>query len=127
MPKKKKELSLKDVIHPIEFHYQRSIPDMVLDWTNELVHYLQCSYDRQLGGNPGRYKFEVETGRKYHKIVAKGQGVHAFIDKKTGQVYKPASHKSPAKHVRYDLRSLKERTRCYNNADWAGSYLYLRG
>ena len=69
MPKKKKELSIKDVIHPIELHYQRSIPDMVLDWTNELVHYLQCSYDRQLGGNPGRYKFEVETGRKYHKIV----------------------------------------------------------
>ena len=118
MPKKKKELSIKDVIHPIELHYQRSIPDMVLDWTNELVHYLQCSYDRQLVVNPGRYKFEVETGRKYHKIVAKGQGVHAFIDKNTGQVYKPAS---------YNLRSLKERTRCYNNADWAGSYLYLRG
>ena len=31
------KLSVKDVIHPIELHYQRSIPEMVLDWTEELV------------------------------------------------------------------------------------------
>ena len=31
------------------------------------------------------------------------RSVHAFIDKKTGEVYKPASFKAPAKHVRYNL------------------------
>ncbi len=36
---------------------------------------------------------------------AAGQrSAHAFVDKKTGEVYKSASWKSPAKGVRYDLR-----------------------
>ena len=48
------------------------------------------------------------SGRKYHKIVASdlqtngerwSQGVHAFVDKNTGEVYKPASLKSPAQYV----------------------------
>ena len=30
--------------------------------------------------------------------------VHAFVDKNTGEVFKPASYNAPAKHVRYDLR-----------------------
>ena len=59
--------------------------------------------------------------------ICHGNGVHAFVDRKTGEVYKPASYKAPAKHVRYDLRIIKEREACLNNADWAGSYLYLRG
>ena len=54
--------------------------------------------------------------------------VHAFVDKKTGQVYKPASWQAPAKHVRYDLRIIKEREFLFNsnNTGWAGGYLYLR-
>jgi len=52
--------------------------------------------------------------------------VHAFIDKNTGDVYKPASWKSPAKHVRYNLLDPKSREYCYKVADWVGSYLYLR-
>ena len=53
-------------------------------------------------------------------------GVHAFVDKKTGEVYKPASWKSPAKHVRYDMRIITEREYIFNNCDWAGGYLYMR-
>ena len=45
MPTKK--VKMEDVIHPIELHYQRSIPQMVLDWTEELVTRLQKDYDRQ--------------------------------------------------------------------------------
>ena len=54
--------------------------------------------------------------------------VHAFVDKKTGQVYKPASWYAPAKHVRFDLRIIKEREFLFNsnNTGWAGGYLYLR-
>ena len=123
--KVKKKLTVKDVVHPVELNYQRSIPEMVLDWTKELVTRLQEDYDAN--STSGRYKFEIQTGRKYHKIVAKNQGVHAFVNKTTGEVYKPASYKAPAKHVRYDLRRIKQRHECFNNADWCGSYLYLRG
>ena len=120
-----KEVSVEEILHPIELHYQRSIPEMVLDWTKELVTRLQEDYDTN--STSGRYKFEIQTGRKYHKINVKNGGVHAFIDKNTGEVYKPASYKAPAKHVRYDLRRIKQRRECFMNADWAGSYLYLRG
>ena len=120
------KLSVKDVIHPVELNYQKSIPEMVLDWTEELVRYLQDDYDSEPYDNGGRYKFTIQTGRKYHKIHD-GNGVHAFVDKNTGQVYKPASYKAPAKGVRYDLRSIKSRHECYSNADWSGGYLYIRG
>ena len=120
-----KEVSVKEILHPIEELYQRSIPEMVLDWTKELVTRLQEDYDTN--STSGRYKFEIQTGRKYHKINVKNGGVHAFIDKNTGEVYKPASYKAPAKHVRYDLRRIKQRRECFANADWSGGYLYLRG
>ena len=72
------------------------------------------------------YDFVLEEGRKYHKIVMVNnqRSVHAFIDKKTGEVYKAASWKSPAKHVRFDLRIIKQREWLFENADWAGGYLY---
>ena len=120
------KLSVKDVIHPVELQYQKSIPEMVLDWTEELVRYLQDDYDSESHDPGGRYKFTIQPGRKYHKIHH-GNGVHAFVDKQTGEVFKPASYKAPAKHVRYDLRRIKQRHECFNNADWAGSYLYIRG
>ena len=87
--------------------------------------------------------FKVYSGKRYYKIVQQefetwekskyyGQyrdgSVHAFVDKKTGQVYKPASWQAPAKHVRFDLRIIKEREFLFNsnNTGWAGGYLYLR-
>ena len=120
-----KELSVEEILHPVELQYQRSIPEMVLDWTKELVTRLQADYDSK-HSKSGRYTFEIQTGRKYHKIVAKNQCVHAFVNKTTGEVFKPASYKAPAKHVRYDLRRIKQRRECFSNADWAGGYLYLR-
>ena len=84
--------------------------------------------------------FKIKTGKKFYKIVQmnfdtfqnrneyRECSVHAFVDKKTGQVYKPASWQAPAKHVRYDLRIIKEREFLFNsnNTGWAGGYLYLR-
>jgi hypothetical protein len=81
------------------------------------------------------YSYVIESGRKYHKIVMvidNGPGrhisrsVHAFVDKKTGEIYKSASFKSPAKGVRYDLRLIKDREFLLEKADWSGSYLYAR-
>ena len=80
------------------------------------------------------YKFVIETGRKYHKIIMEvpnhnrpaSRSVHAFVDKKTGDLYKPASFKAPAKHVRFNLCIISDREWLYENADWAGGYLYIR-
>jgi hypothetical protein len=75
------------------------------------------------------YNFTIEFGRKYHKIVMNDgtqRSCHAFVDKKTGQIYKSSSWKSPAKGVRFDLRLIKDREWLLENADWAGGYLYLR-
>ena len=68
----------------------------------------------------------MELGRKYWK-VHDGNGVHAFVDRNNGNVFKPASYKSPAKGVRYNLLDEDSRSLCLLNADWAGSYLYSRG
>ena len=81
---------------------------------------------------PDGYDYIIESGSKYHKIimvddsVRKNRSVHAFVDKKTGEVYKSASWKSPAKGVRYDLRLIEEREWLLENADWAGGYLYAK-
>ena len=73
------------------------------------------------------YNFYPETGRKYHKIIMDADGsrsVHAFVDKKTGEVYKAASFKGPAKHVRFNLCIISDREWLLEHADWAGAYLY---
>ena len=79
------------------------------------------------------FSFEVDSsGRKYHKIWEVdnrhygGRSCHAFINKKTGEVFKPASYKAPAKIVRYNLNIISSREECFSRADWAGGYLYLR-
>ena len=81
------------------------------------------------------YEFIIESGRKYHKIImvidngpncSPSRSVHAFVDKKTGEMYKSASWKSPAKGVRYDLRIIEQREWLLQNADWASSYLYAK-
>jgi len=86
----------------------------------------------ELGGRPApEYKFYIqEGGRKYHKIVMEyengSKSVHAFIDKKTGDVYKAASFKAPAKGVRFNLCIMSDREWLMEHADWAGGYLYIR-
>ena len=81
------------------------------------------------------YDFIIESGRKYHKVImvidngagcSPSRSVHCFIDKKTVEIYKSASWKSPAKGVRYDLRIIEQREWLLQNADWASSYLYAR-
>ena len=79
---------------------------------------------------PDGYDYIFESGRKYHKVImidsAGGRSVHAFVDRKTGEIYKSSSWKSPAKGVRYDLRSIEQREWLFEKADWAGGYLYAK-
>ena len=77
------------------------------------------------------YGFELDSsGRKYHKVFmyinGRRDSIHAFIDKKTGSVYKPASVKAPAKGERYNVLIINSREQMFERCDWAGSYLYAK-
>ena len=102
----------------------------VRKYTLMLCDCLMEDFKRRNNGRDSGYKFYIESGRKYHKLImeteAGSRSVHAFVDKKTGEVYKAASFKAPAKIVRYNLLSIKSREECFERADWAGGYLYIR-
>ena len=106
----------------------------------ELSKYAQDQLDAMDNGTANLMKFRIQKGKKYYKIITqefdtfrdrneyRDGGVHAFVDKKTGEVYKPASWKSPAKYVRYDLRIIEDRAKLHDPTftGWAGGYLYLK-
>ena len=83
-------------------------------------------------------KFRYYEGKKYLKVVReeyderndrwRDTTVHAFINRATGEVYKPASWKAPAKHVRLNLSNDLDRQNLHdpNFVGWAGGYLYMR-
>ena len=88
---------------------------------------LQQSHQRS-HPNGRNYSYALISGRKYHKVMqcvdGQTESVHAFIDRKTGEVYKAASYKAPAKGVRFNLLIIEEREFVLANCDWAGGYLY---
>ena len=110
----------------------------------ENTKYYQERIDEINNGTANLYKFVYKTGKKFHKVYFleyqdandyynrkagyTAGSVHCFIDKNTGEVYKPASWKAPAKHVRFDLRLIQDREFLFNpnNISWAGSHLYMR-
>jgi len=69
----------------------------------------------------------AEYGRKYIKVMqhtaaSSGRSVWMFIDRESGECFKPASWKSPAKGVRYLITQLVENPHI---CDPYGSFLYL--
>ena len=118
-------------------YHLRSMKRMNAESASE---YTRKEIEATENGTANLMRFRMEFGRKYIKIIQqdydtfrdrneyKDGGVHAFINRKTGEVYKPASWKSPANHVRYDLRLIKDREYVLNpqNCGWAGGYLYMR-
>ena len=105
-----------------------SITARVEMWAMDLVDALEADYNKSYPNSSDPVKFETKIGRKYIKINQNHGGVHAFIDKNTGEVYKPASWRAPAKHVRYDMRIINQREFLHDSANtgWAGGYLYMR-
>ena len=123
--------------------YKRNI-----DHPTEVSKSYTSYYEEQLqkieDGTENLYKFTFKTGKKFHKVYFlqyeeaseyynrpagyRAGSVHCFIDKQTGEVYKPASWKAPAKHVRFDLRLIQDREFLFNpnNIDWAGGHLYMK-
>ena len=119
-----------------------------LENPTKLTEGYKSYYEEQLqkieDGTENLYKWDYKVGKKFIKVFNlqyeeaneyynrkggyRAGSVTAFIDKNTGEVYKPASWKAPAKHVRFDLRIIREREFLLNpkNCDWAGGHLYMR-
>ena len=80
--------------------------------------------------NGADIEFYTKRGKRYIKIIMKDSGgsnsVHAFVDRETGDVYKAASWKQPAKIARFSLLQDSDREWLYLHADWSGGYLYIR-
>ena len=123
--------------------YKRNIEnptEVSKDHTSYYIEQLQKIED----GTENLYKWDYKVGKKFIKVFNlqyheaseyygtkagyRAGSVTAFIDKNTGEVYKPASWKSPAKHVRFDMRIIRHREFLHNpkNVDWAGGHLYMR-
>ena len=87
--------------------------------------------------NPYFTKAFITEGRKYLKVMTcdvqsskdeynarAGGSVYMFVDKMTGDVFKPASLKAPAKGVRFNLLNEEQHEWLCDNADQFGSFLY---
>jgi hypothetical protein len=99
----------------------------VLELTQELCDILKSNY--YLRDSKLDYNYVIYAGRKYFKIVMVNnqRSVHAFVDKKTGDLYKAATWAQPAKGIRFNLISDIERLREIGKTQtgmWAGGYLY---
>ena len=107
---------------------QNTIQLNVTKYGMMLCDALQQSHQRQYPNSGRNYSYALISGRKYHKVMqcvdGQTESVHAFIDRKTGEVYKAASIKAPAKGVRFNLLIIQEREFVLENCDWAGGYLY---
>ena len=106
--------------------------------------YAREQLDAIENGTANLMKFKVYSGKKYYKIVQQEYregaswnnyktgyadgSVHCFVDKETGDVYKAASWKSPAKHIRFSLQNEADLRFLLNpdNVTWTSGYLYIR-
>ena len=123
-----------------ENYHRRTITHNSERYEGEMSQYAKDQLEALNNGTANLMKFRMEFGRKYIKVIQqeydtfqnrneyRDGSVHAFIDRKTGEVYKPASWKSPAKHVRFDMRIISDRAKLHDAefTGWAGGYLYLR-
>ena len=141
------KLTLEQRIEKWVWHYCRTLEENYKQSHIRSMERMSSDYSNQQledvkNGTANLMKFRMEFGRKYIKIIHqdfdtfqgrneyKDGSVHAFVNKKTGEVYKPASWKSPhTKYVRFDLRIISDREKLHDHrfTDWAGGYLYLRG
>ena len=120
----------------LEAQYKEHHIRMISNFTSD---YSKKQLEDVKNGTANLMRFVVTKGRKYFKITSheydtfqdrneyKEGSVNCFVNKNTGEVYKPASYNSPhTKHVRYNLLDEDSRAECLLRADWAGGYLYLR-
>ena len=109
-------------------------------YCNKLVLAMKLWHQRN--GMPAEWetKYIYETGRKYFKVIKveepftskngvihqKHTCVEAFIDRQTGDIYKPAGWNKPAKGVRFNLLDQDSLFELFENLDPFGGHLYKR-
>ena len=106
--------------------------------TEALVEVLnnQWKVDAIESGHSVYTQLEIDQGRKYIKVWSylvngcfalnervRGRSVWMFIDKNTGECYKPASVNGPAKGIRFYISKLADNPHI---CDPYGSFLYLK-
>ena len=108
--------------------------------SGDYPEYAQQQLDELENGTAKLMKFRIQEGRRYYKIIQQNYdtfqnrneyrdgSVHSFVDKNTGEVYMAASWSSPAKHVRFDMRVIRDRTLMHTPSfvTWNTGYLYMR-
>mgnify|MGYP003146142872 CR=1 FL=1 len=108
--------------------------------SGDYPEYAQQQLDELENGTAKLMKFRIQEGRRYYKIIQQNYdtfqnrneyrdgSVHSFVDKNTGEVYMAASWSKPAKHVRFDMRVIRDRTLMHTPSfvTWNTGYLYMR-
>ena len=140
------KLTLNQKIEKWVWQYCRSLEENYKQHSIRMFQGSDSDYSKKRledvnNGTANLAKFRMEFGRKYIKIIQqdydtfqdrneyKDGSVHSFVNKNTGEVYKPASWSSPhTKYVRFDLRIIRDRELLHDSrfVGWAGGYLYLR-
>ena len=126
-----------------ENYFQYHVRTLKGNLSGNYPEYAREQLDAIENGTANLMWFKVYSGKRYYKIVQqefetwsgskyfnqyRDASVHAFVDKETGEVYKPAGWAKPAKHVRFDMRDVRQLKFLLDpkNVGWAGGYLYLR-
>ena len=104
-------------------------------YCNKLVLAMKLWHQRN--GMPAEWetKYIYETGRKYFKVIRvedeyksndEHRCVEAFIDRQTGDIFKPASWSRPAKGARFNLLDQDSLFELFSDLDPFGGHLYKR-
>ena len=118
-----------DTMNQVQFLLEALIEVRNNEWK---VNHLESG-----SANPYFCKAFITEGRKFYKVMTcdvkssrdeyngrDGGCVYMFVDKVTGDVFKPASLKAPAKGVRFNLLNEEQHEWLCDNADQFGSFLY---
>jgi hypothetical protein len=109
----------------IEETMQNTHIDLINEWCNVLE--IKTNKDTP---TPNKTYFWFKINKKYTRIVKVDgwdhtETVHAFVDNKTLDIYKPASWNTPADGARYNLITTYDEL--LNDCEWTGGYLYKSG
>lgn len=99
---------------------------LVIQSLEKYCEFVQASINKAYELIPDQAaKVSVIWGTKFYKVIKEGQyqrSVHSFVDRKTGQLYKPAGWAAPSKTTNYNI--VEDIKRLEKDVDYCGGYLY---
>jgi hypothetical protein len=101
---------------------------MVIDALEKYTDQIQAVINKAAEPFPDHAgKVAVTWGTKFYKVIVEGKyqrSVHSFVDRKTGQLYKPAGWAAPSKTTNYNI--VDDMKYLVKDVDPYGAYLYKR-